>query len=44
VHREYARLKGLGVRFTRLPIEMGPVTTAVPDDTRGSLIQIAAER
>jgi catechol 2,3-dioxygenase-like lactoylglutathione lyase family enzyme len=38
---EYQRLVGLGVRFTQPPTEMGPVTTAVFDDTCGNLIQIA---
>jgi catechol 2,3-dioxygenase-like lactoylglutathione lyase family enzyme len=38
---EYRRLKGLGVTFTQEPMEMGPVTTAVFDDTCGNLIQIA---
>jgi catechol 2,3-dioxygenase-like lactoylglutathione lyase family enzyme len=42
VHEEYARLTGLGVRFTQEPTQMGPVTTAVLDDTCGNLIQIAA--
>jgi catechol 2,3-dioxygenase-like lactoylglutathione lyase family enzyme len=42
VHREYERLRGLGVRFTQEPAAMGPVTTAVLDDTCGNLIQIAA--
>jgi len=41
VHAEYARLRALGVRFTQEPLEMGPVTTAVLDDTCGNLIQIA---
>lgn len=40
VHAEFARLRGLGVRFTQEPVEMGPVTTAVLDDTCGNLIQI----
>ena len=31
---------GLGVRFTQPPTEMGPVTTAVFDDTCGNLIQL----
>src|SRR5438477_11980812 len=44
VEREYARLRGLGVRFTQEPTAMGPVTTAVLDDTCGNLIQIAAQR
>ena len=43
VHAEFERLRGLGVRFTQEPTEMGPVTTAVLDDTCGNLIQIAAE-
>ncbi len=42
VHAEYERLKGLGVTFTQPPTQMGPVTTAVLDDTCGNLIQIAA--
>ena len=42
VQRDFERLKDLGVRFTSEPTEMGPVTTAVLDDTCGNLIQIAA--
>jgi catechol 2,3-dioxygenase-like lactoylglutathione lyase family enzyme len=42
VHAEYDRLRGLGVRFTQEPLAMGPVTTAVLDDTCGNLIQLAA--
>ncbi len=42
VQKEYERLTALGVRFTQGPTEMGPVTTAVLDDTCGNLIQIAA--
>jgi catechol 2,3-dioxygenase-like lactoylglutathione lyase family enzyme len=42
VHAEFDRLKGLGVTFTQEPASMGPVTTAVFDDTCGNLIQIAA--
>ncbi|EME63166.1 MULTISPECIES: VOC family protein [Rhodococcus] len=41
VHAEYERLRGLGVRFTQEPLEMGGITTAVFDDTCGNLIQIA---
>ena len=41
VKAEYERLCGLGVRFTQEPVDMGPVTTAVLDDTCGNLIQIA---
>jgi catechol 2,3-dioxygenase-like lactoylglutathione lyase family enzyme len=40
---EYQRLVDRGVRFTQLPTDMGPVTTAVFDDTCGNLIQIATE-
>jgi catechol 2,3-dioxygenase-like lactoylglutathione lyase family enzyme len=40
VHAEFDRLRGLGVLFTQEPLEMGPVTTAVLDDTCGNLIQI----
>ncbi|MDN3027867.1 VOC family protein [Streptomyces sp. S.PB5] len=40
VQAEYDRLSALGVRFTQEPLEMGPVTTAVLDDTCGNLIQI----
>jgi catechol 2,3-dioxygenase-like lactoylglutathione lyase family enzyme len=40
VQAEYERLRGLGVRFTQEPADMGPVTTAVLDDTCGNLIQI----
>jgi catechol 2,3-dioxygenase-like lactoylglutathione lyase family enzyme len=43
VNAEYERLRGLGVRFTQEPLEMGPVTTAVLDDTCGNLIQIASQ-
>ena len=41
VGAEHERLVGLGVRFTQPPVAMGPVTTAVFDDTCGNLIQIA---
>ncbi len=40
-HAEYARLSKLGVTFTQPPVVMGPVTTAVFQDTCGNLIQIA---
>ncbi len=43
VQGEYERLRALGVRFTQEPTVMGPVTTAVLDDTCGNLIQIAAQ-
>lgn len=41
VHAEYQRLAEASVRFTQPPVEMGPVITAVFDDTCGNLIQIA---
>jgi catechol 2,3-dioxygenase-like lactoylglutathione lyase family enzyme len=41
VQAEYDRLRTAGVRFTQPPVAMGPVTTAVLDDTCGNLIQIA---
>ncbi|GAA3075162.1 VOC family protein [Streptomyces glomeratus] len=41
VHAEFNRLRGLGVQFTQEPLELGPVITAVLDDTCGNLIQIA---
>jgi catechol 2,3-dioxygenase-like lactoylglutathione lyase family enzyme len=42
VQAEYERLSALGVKFVQEPTSMGPVTTAVFDDTCGNLIQIAA--
>jgi catechol 2,3-dioxygenase-like lactoylglutathione lyase family enzyme len=44
VKKEFERLRALGVHFTQAPIEMGPVTTAVLDDTCGNLIQIAQRK
>jgi catechol 2,3-dioxygenase-like lactoylglutathione lyase family enzyme len=44
VEAEYERLQSLGVRFTQEPVAMGPVTTAVFDDTCGNLIQIASRQ
>lgn len=44
VQKEYERLRGLGVVFTQEPVDMGPVTTAVLDDTCGNLIQIATQK
>jgi catechol 2,3-dioxygenase-like lactoylglutathione lyase family enzyme len=40
VKEEFDRLRALGVRFTQAPMEAGPVTVAVLDDTCGNLIQI----
>jgi catechol 2,3-dioxygenase-like lactoylglutathione lyase family enzyme len=42
VQAEFDRLTKLGVTFTQEPASMGPVTTAVLDDTCGNLIQLAA--
>ena len=42
VQATFERLTARGVRFTQEPTQMGPVTTAVLDDTCGNLIQIAA--
>ena len=44
VPAEFARLQGLGVTFTQEPVQVGPVTTAVLDDTCGNLIQLIAEK
>ena len=41
LNAEFSRLRDLGVQFTQEPLAMGPVTTAVFDDTCGNLIQIA---
>jgi len=42
VQAEHDRLVAVGVRFLQPPTEMGPVTTAVLDDTCGNLIQLVA--
>ena len=41
IQAEFDRLSSAGVHFTQPPVAMGPVTTAVLDDTCGNLIQIA---
>jgi catechol 2,3-dioxygenase-like lactoylglutathione lyase family enzyme len=41
VQSEYERLSRAGVVFTQPPVPMGPVTTAVLDDTCGNLFQLA---
>ncbi len=41
IHAEFERLEAAGVTFTQKPLEMGPVITAVLDDTCGNLIQLA---
>ena len=42
VRAEHERLSALGVAFTQPPTAMGPVVTAIFDDTCGNLIQIAS--
>ena len=42
VQAEFERLTSRGVTFVQPPTPMGPVTTAVFDDTCGNLIQIAS--
>lgn len=44
VPAEFNRLRELGVHFTQEPLETGPVTTAVLDDTCGNLIQLVHSR
>lgn len=38
IHKEYERLKALGVNFAAEPTAAGPVITAMFDDTCGNLI------
>lgn len=40
IHKEFKRMKELGVKFTMEPTAMGPVIQAVFNDTCGNLIQI----
>lgn len=40
IHKEYERLKKLGVVFTMEPTNMGTTTVAILEDTCGNLIQI----
>ncbi|SEB41764.1 Catechol 2,3-dioxygenase [Paramicrobacterium humi] len=42
VETEHERLSAAGVRFTQQPTAMGPVVTAVLDDTCGNLIQLTS--
>ena len=44
VSAEFDRLQALGVKFTQDPLDMGPVVTAVLDDTCGNLIQLATRK
>lgn len=43
VRAEHARLVELGVQFTQEPLAIGPLTTAVLDDTCGNLVQLASQ-
>jgi catechol 2,3-dioxygenase-like lactoylglutathione lyase family enzyme len=43
VNAEHERLQRAGVQFTQAPAKMGPVTTAVFDDTCGNLVQIVSK-
>jgi catechol 2,3-dioxygenase-like lactoylglutathione lyase family enzyme len=42
VRVEADRLRGLGVRLVQEPADMGPVVTAVIDDTCGNLIMLSS--
>ena len=44
VRQEYERLSLAGVQFPQKPAEMGPVVTAVLDDTCGNFIQIMSPK
>lgn len=44
VQAEFERLRSHGVRFLQDPADLGPVITAVFDDTCGNLIQITEEK
>ena len=44
VHAEFERLRGLGVRFTQEPLDVGSAVMAVLDDTCGNLIAIAEQK
>ena len=41
IHKEYERMKKLGVSFVMPPTRTGPATTATFDDTCGNLISIS---
>jgi catechol 2,3-dioxygenase-like lactoylglutathione lyase family enzyme len=42
VDAEHTRLAAAGVVFTQVPTQMGPVRTAVLDDTCGNLVQLVS--
>jgi catechol 2,3-dioxygenase-like lactoylglutathione lyase family enzyme len=41
IHKQYERMRTLGGVFRTEPTPMGPVTTALLDDTCGNLVQLA---
>ncbi len=41
IHKQYERMSALGAVFRTEPTPMGPVTTALLDDTCGNLVQLA---
>jgi catechol 2,3-dioxygenase-like lactoylglutathione lyase family enzyme len=41
---EFERLRAKGVRFTQEPLDIGPIISAVLDDTCGNLIQITSRK
>jgi catechol 2,3-dioxygenase-like lactoylglutathione lyase family enzyme len=41
---EFERLSVKGVRFTQEPLDIGPIISAVLDDTCGNLIQITSRK
>jgi catechol 2,3-dioxygenase-like lactoylglutathione lyase family enzyme len=41
IHLDYARMRSLGVVFRSAPKDLGPVTTAIFEDTCGNLITLA---
>ena len=44
VQAEYERLQAKGVHFVQPPTDLGPVITAILDDTCGNLIQIQQDK
>ena len=40
IHKEFKRMKGLGVQFSMEPTDLGSATIALFDDTCGNFIQI----
>jgi len=42
VAAEFERLSGLGVKFTQEPLNLGPVSVIVFEDTCGNLVQFAS--